>query len=202
MEKENQIIETESNGLVVPDVKAAVEVMKQFQAIKTSVLDKNDTLSIQGKQFIKRSGWRKVSLAFNVKTQILERKITEDNGVTTAEVLVRAIAPNGRFADELAICDSSEFTSKLQATRHNILTKATTRAINRSVSDLCGGGEVSAEEMEVEGDMSEPVAEPKASIKQISFLKSLNEKSQTPQQIDYDNLTRKQANDFITQLKG
>ena len=200
-ENENQIIEAETNGLVVPKVKEALEIMKQFQAIKTSVLDKNDTLSIQGKQFIKRSGWRKVSLAFNVKTQILERKITEDNGVTTAEVLVRAIAPNGRYADELAICDSTEFTSKLQATRHNILTKATTRAINRSVSDLCGGGEVSAEELEVEGDM-EPIAEPKASVKQISFLKSLNDKSATPQNIDYDNLTRKQANDLITQMKG
>lgn len=202
MTNENQIVEAENNGLVVPNVKEAVEVMKQFQAIKTSVLDKNDTLSIQGKQFIKRSGWRKVSLAFNIKTQILERKITNEEGIITAEVLVRAIAPNGRYADELAICDSTEFTSRLQATRHNILTKATTRAINRSVSDLCGGGEVSAEEIEiVEGDMSEP-ANPPASAKQISFLKNLVSKQVNPQNIDYEKLTSREANELIKQLKG
>jgi len=71
--------------------------------------------------------------------------------VVTAE----AEAPNGRISQDTAISTSVE--RKKKGTKkgeppldyvpeHNVLTVATTRALNRAISDLLGGS-VSAEEM-------------------------------------------------------
>lgn len=159
-------------ALINANVEQAVSTMRKFSDLKTKLLDVNDTIKIQGKPFIKRSGWRKISLAFNVTTQILDEKLEERDGVIVATVKCRAIAPNGRFTDELAVCDSTEFASQIQATRHNILSKCTTRAINRSISSLCGGGEVSAEEMVI-GDQEPKEAAMPASQKQTDYIKML-----------------------------
>lgn len=180
-QNENEI-GMEAALVVAPEVEKAAEVMQKFQQLKTNVLDRNDTLSIQGNSYIKRSGWRKIALAFNVRTEILETKIFEKEGVLIAEVKARAIAPNGRFADEIASCDSTEFTAKIQATRHNILTKATTRSINRCLSDLCGGGEVSAEERTKGGEEETdplPPRQEKSFItpNQLRYAKGLGEKT-------------------------
>lgn len=134
--------------LVLPDVEQAAYAMKKFQEIKSRILDENDVVKIQGKTYTKRSGWRKIALAFNIRTEVLgiEREHVDD--VMIIRVRARATANNGRYSDEVAVCDSSEFTGNLKPTLHNIETKAVTRAVNRAISDLVGGGEVSAEEIE------------------------------------------------------
>jgi hypothetical protein len=143
--------------LAVPDVKGAVDVMKQFQSLKRDLLNETeDIVTIAGKKHVKRSGWRKIALAFNISTSIVsvEHEKTDDRYIV--RVRARATAPNGRFAEEIAVCDSSEFEKgRLEATLHNIETKAATRAINRAVSDLVGGGEVSAEEAQ-QGEQKVP----------------------------------------------
>ena len=50
--------EDENNAQIIakPNVQAALEVMKAFQELKQKVLDANDTVTISGKQYIKRSG--------------------------------------------------------------------------------------------------------------------------------------------------
>lgn len=187
MENEkNQIVKVEeqqSVALVAPEVEKAADVMAKFRKLKTMVLTNNDIMLIQGRQFIKRSGWRQIALAFNVRTEILKSNVFEKDGVVIAEVLARASAPNGRYADELASCDSLEFGNRIQATRHNILTKATTRAVNRAISDLCGGGEVSAEEM-VRGPETEERNEP---LSQSDILEQQKKDGIfiTPKQVNY-----------------
>ncbi|GIW70273.1 MAG: hypothetical protein KatS3mg101_1020 [Patescibacteria group bacterium] len=72
----------------------------------------------------------------------------------------RAIAPNGRSAIGVGSCDAFEKAFKKNGeyvdkfgrpanpnSIHNIRATAETRAFNRAVSNLVGGGEVSAEEV-------------------------------------------------------
>jgi hypothetical protein len=134
--------------LVYPNVVEAVSTMRAFQELKSKLLDENDVVEIEGKKYIKRSGWRKIALAFNISTEIVEVSREEKDGKYIVRVKARAIAPNGRVSEEIGVCDSSEFESgRLKASIHNIETKAATRALNRAISNLVGGGEVSAEEI-------------------------------------------------------
>ena len=134
--------------VLLPDVEGAARAVKLFQELKSRLLAPEDTVLISGRPHIKRSGWRKIALAFNVSTAIvsIEREKWEDRVVI--RVRVRATAPGGRFAEEVGVCETRELLAQhMDPTEHNIESKATTRAINRAVSDLVGGGEVSADEM-------------------------------------------------------
>jgi len=148
----SEIVPREENNTQIiakPNVQAALEVMKAFQELKQKVLDANDTVTISGKQYIKRSGWRKIAMAFNISTEVvkIEREKIDDK-TYVVRVIARARAPGGRVSEEAGVCDSTEFErGNLQGTLHNIETKAVTRAINRAISNLVGGGEVSAEEI-------------------------------------------------------
>jgi hypothetical protein len=154
--------------------------MRQFQALKRDLLSEEDTVMISGKKHVKRSGWRKISLASNISTVIVDAQHEKaEDGTYTVRVKARATAPNGRFAEEIAVCDSSEFEKgRLEGTLHNIETKAATRAINRAVSDLVGGGEISAEEIEG-GKQANPLRSAQiASHPQIKLIVDLIAKSE------------------------
>jgi hypothetical protein len=130
----------------MPNVAQAVESMQAFQQLKTRLLDDNDTVTISGKRYIKRSGWRKIALAFNISVEITSIEHETRDGIYIVRARAKATAPSGRVSEEIGACDSSEFSGAIAATVHNIETKAATRAINRAISNLVGGGEVSAEE--------------------------------------------------------
>ncbi|MBX5489577.1 MAG: hypothetical protein IRZ14_00370 [Chloroflexi bacterium] len=126
----------------------------QFQELKRSLLTLDDYQEIQGRARIKKSGWRKIAAAFGISDQLLreERRECEGPGPNQRyfvwEVTVRAIAPNGRYADAVGSCASSE--RRFAHPDHDVRAVAHTRAKNRAVADLVGGGEVSAEELEGE----------------------------------------------------
>jgi hypothetical protein len=63
--------------------------------------------------------------------------------------IVRSIMQYGRYVDEIAVNNSEEYTGNRsgQDTWHNLEATATSRAINRAISDLIGAGEVPAEEI-------------------------------------------------------
>jgi hypothetical protein len=136
--------------VVLPNVAMAKQAMAQFEQIKKEILSENDTINIQGRKYIKRSGWRKIALAFNISTEIIKIERENIDGKYVVRVTARATAPNHRVSEEVGICDSSEFTGNLKGTYHNIESKAVTRAINRAISNLVGGGEITAEEI-IEG---------------------------------------------------
>jgi hypothetical protein len=138
---------TPTTEVVMPNVQMTIEVMRLFQEIKEKVLDDNDIVFIGNRKYIKRSGWRKIALAFNITTEIKEIQREKIDDKYVVRVVARAIAPNGRISEEVGISDSSEFTGNLKASMHNIESKAVTRAINRAISNLVGGGELSAEEI-------------------------------------------------------
>jgi len=141
------------------------------------------------KQFTKRSGWRKLAIAFGVDFRITEEIITYENpelreGIVSAEYKVLATAPNGRCVDATGFCSRSErccapgcekggrhqhcpaaFNQPCHPKRHyskpdhDIPTTAETRAKNRAAADLFGMGEITAEEAEAGGGM-DPHEEP------------------------------------------
>lgn len=134
---------------------AAERDLKDFQDLKSRLLSKADYQDISGKLFIKKSGWRKLSLVFGVSTSILDQsKIVREDGSFVWTFKIRASAPNGRFVEAIAACDSKEHT--FQHVEHDVLATASTRATSRAISDLIGGGEVSAEEIAYEEEKEPP----------------------------------------------
>lgn len=134
---------------------ASVEEVEQafhdYQQLCVALLNEDDVQRIQGKTFRKKSAWRKLAVAFGVSCEVRERLYDRDdqNRITRAEVVVRAVAPNGRYMDGLGVCDISE--RKFSKPNHDIPATAMTRATNRACADLFGMGEVSAEELMDDG---------------------------------------------------
>jgi len=131
----------------------------KFQAFKESLLTPDDYVQIGNKTYLKKSAWRKWSLACSVSDRLisLERVPAhglDDKGHFYYRVIVEAYhQATNRTASGLAIASSSE-KPKWAHIEHDCLTLAHTRAKNRAISDLVGGGEVSAEEMEPQAQPS------------------------------------------------
>lgn len=166
-----------SGGLIQPvDVDEVVELYDQFEQLKDRLLDDNDVVEIDRRPHVTKSGWRKIATAFNVSVEILDTDREIDDGVIRYTARAEAVAPNGKRATSMAVATSTEsnFTERLDGpddetrdeddvlfvdgawrrlrdpravSEHNVATLAETRAKNRAISDLVGGGEVSAEEM-------------------------------------------------------
>src|SRR5579859_567135 len=140
-----EIVATQPN-IVMPAVspEEAVEAWNAYQALKKRIASDDDVQLIQGKQFYKKSYWRKIATFFNLSVEITEERKEELENNVVYHFTQKAIAPNGRFAYGVGSCDLMEKGRK--NTIHNARGTAETRAFNRAISNLVGGGEVSAEE--------------------------------------------------------
>jgi len=140
------------------DPQAAARAMAQFEAVKRAIVTKEDVVHSRGKEYIRRSGFRKIALAYRISTQLLARKWEQAGGEVIAYAAYRAIAPNGRYADGEGWCSLSEANVKrlagskgMEGKQYHVAAAiAATRAINRAIADLIGGGQVSAEEVDAE----------------------------------------------------
>jgi len=161
------LIENDTTGAIVMpavDAAAAIEAWKSYQDLKKAVISPDDVQQIQGRQFLKKSYWRKIATFFNLSVDLVTEKKEElANGNTTYHFVCKATAPNGRFAVGAGSCNIYE-KAKFDVEKgqwlnsygkiaepnsiHNARATAETRAWNRAVSNLVGGGEVSAEEVE------------------------------------------------------
>ena len=143
-----------SEELAVIDVGPLVpaSMVNSFHAYKSlqSEIDKampDCIITISGKQFRKKNYWRAVRAAFGLKVWCVSEERIESGADWGYSVLYRAEAKNGMSADGDGVCMASEKAER-QRTIHNVRSHAHTRAFNRSVSNLVGFGEVSAEEMQ------------------------------------------------------
>jgi len=210
----------ENNAQIIakPDVKGALEIMRAFQELKQKVLDANDMVTISGKQYTKRSGWRKIAMAFNISTEIVKIEREKIDNVYVVRVIARATAPGGRISEEAGVCDSTEFErGNLQGTLHNIETKAVTRAINRAISNLVGGGEVSAEEIlkgpdevvkEREIKEEPQQKDPPITTRQINYLNDLMKDNEVKELVNrmlngrkLSDLTKSEASVIIEEIQ-
>lgn len=141
--------------IVAPiDIPRLAEAFKKFQQFKEQLLSKeHDIVEIQGRPYLRKSAWRKWALACGVSDELLkiEREPAtgkDPDGNFYYRVHVRAFhLPTGRSAEGTAVASRAEKKSWAHE-EHDILALAETRAKNRAISDLVGGGEVSVEEIE------------------------------------------------------
>ena len=171
MEDKNLVVR---DAIVMPAVTAekALEAWNAYQDLKKKIAEPSDKQKIQGRDFLKKSYWRKIATFFNLSVEMVEEK-TETVKYLGIDVLAyhfraRATANNGRFAEGTGSCDIYDhatikdgkfmvydkykkgFKEAEPKSIHNARTTAETRAWNRAVSNLVGGGEVSAEEIKEE----------------------------------------------------
>lgn len=147
-EVKGTLISIQASPIVVPAVTAEAmrEQMKTFQSIKASLLDKaTDIATIQGNPYVKRSGWRKLALVFNISDEIIKAEKEETGDDFEWRIWVRAWAPNGRSVVGIGACSTKE--RDFSHLEHDVLATAHTRSKNRALSDLIGSGEVSWEEL-------------------------------------------------------
>ncbi len=210
-------VEISSIAVVSPDVEGTISALGKFLELKEKVLQKDDAMVIAGKKYIKRSGWRKIALAFNISTEIISVERDYSSNLKIVHVKARATAPNGRVSEEIASCDSTEFDSRVRFSVHNLETKAATRAINRAISNLVGGGEVSAEEITQGNDETpaQDVVSPNADFDadkrgielasdgQVKFMADLLRQLNLDPDIDsLKKMTKQAAHNKIEELKG
>jgi hypothetical protein len=162
----------------VADTEEIKRSMQEFQQLKAAILSDNDYQSYRQwvrnpnggggqyveKRFTKKSGWKNLAMALgiNVEPVGLPLKIDLGDGHYSVTREVKATAPNGRFAVDEGSCDTKEerfkkyqgkgdqrtFVGYEEPKFHDISSTAYTRAANRAISALVGGGEVSAEEVD------------------------------------------------------
>jgi len=181
-----EVKEEQSTTSVVPrpNIEGTIAAMKAFEELKQKVLNADDSVVIQGKPYIKRSGWQKIAMALGISTEIVSIKREQIGDVWIVEVIARAKTPLGRVSENVAVCDSIEFRKgALQDTLHNIESKATTRAIDRAISNLVGGGQVTAEEI-LQG--------PEVEIREAQDTKETHKES--PKEPAKELITQKQLN--------
>jgi hypothetical protein len=144
----------ESKPLSPLDIDATKKSMDVYQRGLRALLDDDDWQTFEDKKgneqrFLKRAGWRKIALWFNLslETRIVDIDREAKTGrAVRARVIARATAPNGRFADgEGGASPADTFGQKPE---HDLAATAATRATNRAISNLVGLGAVSAEEVD------------------------------------------------------
>ncbi len=162
--------------LATPD--EALDNWQAFEALKGKLITKDDIQHIQGRDFVKKSGWRKIAAAFGISTECVAEEREDIPGGWLWRVRVRATAPGGRYAEGTAGCASNE--RRFSHPEHDVYAQAFTRACNRAISDLVGGGDVSAEEMKAE-------APPALSREQASELIAQFENSCDKQGVAFDH---------------
>jgi hypothetical protein len=135
-----------------PSEEEVLFLIKRRKFVKEKLIDSSDKVNIKGKQFLKKSAWRKYINAFGISIDMLKDKVEDTGKDIIAECTVKATAPNGQFVVAVGTKSKSEYWSEKgqdygSYTLHNLKATARTRAINIAVSDLVGYGETSAEEL-------------------------------------------------------
>lgn len=157
VEKSTDIVLPEQvDRVVVPvDVEMLVAIVDAFDEFKAKVLKESDFWldTRENKRRVKKSGWLKYALACNLNLEkVDEREIDKEmppgsgNWVTIYHFDYRAIAQTGRYAEASGSASTAERAESGKMI-HDTRSLAQTRAMNRAISNLVGGGEVSAEEV-------------------------------------------------------
>lgn len=164
---ENTTAPTNINQFDIVDIKHAAAAQKNFNDLVEALLDKSDYQMIRTKDGLqpkkKKSAWRKLARAFNISDDIVDEKVIRDecHRIISAKFIVKATLPNGRYGMGVGDCSiydkvkkddvkeptPFELRKRFNNAEHDVLTTAHTRAKSRAISDLVGGGEVSAEEL-------------------------------------------------------
>jgi hypothetical protein len=171
-------------ALVGFDVDGAVGFFKAWEEFKSKALTPNDWYDEKGTRRMRKSGFMKAAVAAEVSTEILDErceKITLDGkDVLAYHFSAKAFFKSGRKMEATASASSDELKLKGKPV-HFIRSLAQTRAVNRAISNLIGGGEVSAEEIDAEA------AEPRKQVESEAEVKPPEQSAYKPRRFDNPN---------------
>lgn len=191
-----------ADAIVMPAVTPdeAVKEWQAYQELKKKIIAPEDVRKIKDKDFLKKSYWRKISRFFNLIVEIINEYHEKEGEVTTYFCMARATAPNGTFQDGDGACSTNE--KGLDKTPHNTRATAITRAKNRAISDLVGGGEVSADEIIADDPQTTPtVSGEKITEKQRKRLFAIMKAKARPERKVKAYLKRKYHLDHTKDIK-
>ena len=119
-----------------------------YQRIKVKTKDEKGLDIWIERDFVKKSGWRKLATALRLNLEIVS-KAREDKaeGIFVYRYEVKVTSPGGRSISGVGKCSSLEAHTKGRE-ENDVEATAYTRAANRAISDLIGFGQTSAEELE------------------------------------------------------
>jgi len=166
-EKTELAVQEEPNErLLVPvaSMDKLVEAMRRFEAIKTAMLvPDRDTYTIQGKERIRKSGWRKLALAFGISDEISDdTQVTDptDKDHIVYHVRVRAWTRDGRTVQGVGSASSRE--REFAHLEHDLHALAHTRAKSRAIADMLGSSDLVAEELDEQEvpEVGRPIPDP------------------------------------------
>ncbi len=124
-----------------------------YDAACVALIGPNDVQKDGGREFKKKSAWRKLARHFGISVAASLDSVRVDTGsegITkgfTAYAVATASAPWGQSWSDVGACGSDEATGRRTITVADAVATAMTRASNRAVSNLIAMGEVSAEEV-------------------------------------------------------
>jgi hypothetical protein len=132
-----------------------VAALDAYQDLQSSLDERmpDAIVEVQGKKFRKKIYWRAIARAFGLSVGEVagsEEVLSSGNEDWGYKVTYRAVNKLGDYSDGDGACMHSE-KHGLSGTVHNVRSHAHTRAYNRAVSNLCGFGEVSADELTRDG---------------------------------------------------
>ncbi len=120
----------------IADANTIVEAYREYQLLKTKLLQEIDYQVIRGKKYIKKSGFRKLSTAFGISTSVVREARLNLEGYFVYEITVRATASSGRFTEACSSCASNE--RDFSHIENDVRATAQTRGSNRAIADLIG----------------------------------------------------------------
>lgn len=141
------------------DTEGQQAMARAYDAACKALIGPNDVQLDKGREFKKKSAWRKLARHFGLSTAVTGVQKEYLGDVFLATVTVKATGPWGQSSDAVGACATDEATGRRVITIADAIATAETRATNRAVSNLIAMGEVSAEEI---GDRSAAPA-PRAS---------------------------------------
>ncbi len=124
-----------------------------YDAACAALIGPNDVQKDGGREFKKKSAWRKLARHFGISVAASLDSVRVDTGpegITkgfTAYAVATASAPWGQSWSDVGACGSDEARGRREITIADAIATAMTRASNRAVSNLIAMGEVSAEEV-------------------------------------------------------
>ncbi len=129
------------------DVKELKKHFDLFTQLKQELLTEDDYYYIKTKdgmeKAIGKSGWYKFGVAFNITTIIVHQTkewLDQAKGLYFYKTKVQGIAPNGRIAEDIGICDNTENDRKGES-EHVVSAMSITRAKERVYITLLGAPE-------------------------------------------------------------
>ncbi len=127
-----------------------VEAMTRFAEIKRALLENQDLYTAKDNQVrIRKSGWRKLALAFNLSDEVLETSYMPNDALPGSyiyRVRVRVFSRGGRSVQGVGAASTTERPFANPA--HDCFALAHTRAKSRAIADMLGSSDLVAEELE------------------------------------------------------